>query len=556
MLIKYVHVIFPIIFVGFGVFNGLAQAQESLPVVQTLIQTPVPELVKVVAPSQPFGEKLDMEAAINEFYGARTDHPVLAHKFSPQQLKEITDVFAASDKQGLNPVTYHTEVLQKHLTDADITTSLEFDAVLLDAVARYAGDMTGMRVKPENLGLRAKDWRVRMEPLVAFQTLLASSDPAAWLESLTPSSKLYHQLQVELALLRPKIATGNGHDPMYPFPVLEGVLHRGDRHAAIVTLRERLGVEPEDAAKADLYDDPLARMVMEFQQHHGLKDDGIIGPQTVQFFNQTYLERYRQVVANLERLRWLDPAKPTKYIVINIPAATLWAINNDKVVAEMPVIVGRAKRPTAQFKTEVVGVRFNPTWTVPLVIKVEDFLPELRKDPEFLNKKGIVLLQKGDDGKTFEPIDPTSVDWTELQDADMEHFRMVQGAGRSNALGKIRILMPNQYGIYLHDTNTPEYFRDDKRTISSGCVRLSDPQTIARFVMEGTPGWSEEKMVKYLAADDKTVDQIAKPSFPVILLYQTAWLKKDGSLVLAYDLYEEDIKLYNELEAMQLLPPL
>lgn len=498
------------------------------------------------------GQKLYAPQAWAKIRTAEHPGPVLAEHYSAATLASMAVVLSESWQHGLNPDTYRADVISAALKQPDARDNLELDTLMLDSLARYVGDMTGMRVRATTIGLRSKDWRVSLAPDVAINALLASPDPIKYLNDLLPKSALYSLLQKELLDLRASIEKGDGDKAIYPIRPISRTVHPGDVNAAIGDLRERLGVRSPESNNNNEYDDRLAQVVMQFQRNHGLKDDGIIGPQTIRFFNQTHNERYRQVIANLERMRWLNPEKPKKYIVINIPAATLWAVEDDTVKSEMPVIVGRVKRPTAQFQAMVSGVRFNPTWTVPEVIKKEDFLPELQKDPTFLTSKGIDVWKK--DGDESVLVDPAYVDWASITEKDLAQFRMVQGSGKSNALGQIRVLMPNDYGIYLHDTNTPEYFRDDARTISSGCVRLSRPQEIARFVLDGVKDWSDEKMQKIIA-DEKTREIPANPPFPVILLYQTAWMKTDGTLVLAYDIYEEDLKLYDALVARKLVPP-
>lgn len=497
------------------------------------------------------GNKLFYPNALSELYKKSNEPLILAKTYTNAQRADMADMLAKSWEHGLNPETYRATFISESLKKQGAATAHDLDLLMLDSLARYIRDMTGMRIRAKDMDLRAADWRKPIEPDAALAALQAAPDPVAYLKSLAPQGHLYARLQAELAALKPVLESGRGGESIYPFAPIKKVIRPGDRNPSIADLRDRLGGKVPETGNADEYDDRLAQVVMDFQRNHGLKDDGVIGRQTIQFFNQTYFERFRQVVANLERMRWLDPVKPAKYIVVNIPAATLWAVENDKVVAEMPVIVGRKTRPTAQFKTNVIGVRFNPTWTVPETIKNEDFLPELLKNPDFLTDKGVEVWRgKGDDAVQ---IDPRDVDWTAVGEGDMASMRMVQPSGPHNSLGQIRIMMPNQYDIYLHDTNTPEYFRDDARSISSGCVRLSRPQEIAKFVLDGADGWSQEGL-KDVLTSEKTKEYRANHPFPVFFLYQSAWLKKDGSLVMAYDIYEDDIRLYDALAADDLVP--
>ncbi len=478
---------------------------------------------------------------------------VAAPIFTQIERQNILSLLDQAGRHGLRPDRYLTPELTKMIEQSVDDADPAVNAALLDAMVLYARDMSGMRVSARDVGLRAKDWRQTPDAALVKDEISRAPDRLAYLAGLAPATPLYQALQSELDQLVPRLKAGEGGKSIYKFKALKRSIRPGDTHATIPDLRTVLGAALAEGQNPLLYDDALVQIVMEFQRNHGLKDDGIIGPKTIQFFNQTYQQRYQQVIANLERLRWLDPVKPEKYIVVNIPAATLWGIEKGEVKLEMPVIVGRTKRPTAQFKTLVQGVRFNPTWTVPDVVKKEDFLPELRKDASFLATKGVSLWTKDPQTGEQVQIDPLFVDWEKVTEADLPRFRMVQPSGRDNALGVVRVIMPNPYDIYLHDTNTPQYFRHDNRDISSGCVRLSRPRDMARFVLSGETGWNDDRMFKVIEAE-KTRDVMLTNRFPVLMLYQTAWLKKGGQLVLAYDIYQEDIKLYQALARLNAVP--
>ena len=163
---------------------------------------------------------------------------------------------------------------------------------------------------------------------------------------------------------------------------VKGVLRPGARNKSVLTVRRRMGFEADSKMDAHYqYDDALAKSVMAFQKAHGLKPDGIVGRQTIKLMNITREDKINQLLANLERLRWVEQNKPHRYIMVNVPSAMLWAVEKGSVKIEMPVVIGRPTRPTNIFSTQVTGIRFNPTWTVPPTIKRDDYLPKLREDP-------------------------------------------------------------------------------------------------------------------------------------------------------------------------------
>ncbi len=247
--------------------------------------------------------------------------------------------------------------------------------------------------------------------------------------------------------------------------------------------------------------------------------------------------KINQLTVNMERLRQLPDEAPERFIVVNIPSATLWAIDGGKVQFEMPVIVGRKSRPTSDFITEISGVRFNPTWTIPPTIMRKDILPNLRNNPNYLAGKGIELY----DGYSTDALtlNPAFIDWNNITLSELYSFRMVQLAGKNNPLGDIRILMPNEHSIYLHDSNEKWLFSRGKRALSSGCIRMQDPEKVANFVLKKHAGWSDKSMRK-IFSNQKTKEVYISEKIPVYLLYHTVWIDGDGEIIYGDDVYLRD----------------
>ncbi|MBL8640439.1 MAG: L,D-transpeptidase family protein, partial [Alphaproteobacteria bacterium] len=243
----------------------------------------------------------------------------------------------------------------------------------------------------------------------------------------------------------------------------------------------------------------------------------------------------------------------TKYIEVNIPAMQLWAVENGRTQFKMPVVVGRPKRPTMSFVDEIVGIRFNPSWYVPDTIKKEDYLPMLRKNPQALAEKGIAFRVYSAEYNHMIDVSPEDIDWQNTSSGGLGAIQMVQGPGAANALGVIRVLMPNQYDIYLHDTNTPGLFQKDDRAQSSGCVRLAEPRRIANFILDDNAGWSEKQLDAQLKRG-KTNEIRAAQTVPVYLLYFTMWRDDAGKLIYGQDIYNLDKSLVNSLKQQNKLP--
>ena len=468
------------------------------------------------------------------FYTAHGGEPVWVEPNSRSQdrAESILEVLEDSWTQGLNPENYRVVRLRELLDDPLQMNGYELELLLSDAMVRYGRDLTGMRVDPRSIGQKSSYWRQPLRGQEILDYVSSQSRVDAALHQLEPQSAVYEALRDELV----RLLRQTDDEDFAPIK-MKGTLYPGEENKAVPDIRRRLGLSGSSAA----YDDRTARKVMEFQREHGLEPDGVLGPQTVNALNTSLQDKIDQVLVNLERLRWSPDEKPERYVLVNIPAARLWAVEDGRTKLEMPVIVGKEKRKTVSFKASITGIRFNPTWTVPTTIKREDMLPKLQEDPAYLSKRGIELRR----GK--ESIDPTSIDWSSVTSKDLNEMQMVQEPGRNNPLGRIRVIMPNPYDIYLHDTNDQTLFNRANRTLSSGCIRVSDPYALADFIMDKNNWWSHAERDAILASGHLT-ELNAKNPIPVYILYQTMWKDDRGRLVYGYDIYGEDRTLLRELK--------
>ena len=473
------------------------------------------------------------------FYQARAFKPAWVKSSFLNEAKAATllKFFEDSWQHGLNPNNYHVSVIRQLMDQAQGVDQFELELVLSDALVRYGRHMTGMRVNPRDIGQRSKYWRQPLLGIDVLEHVAGSTDTSRALKILAPQGNLYKRLQEELVNLYKTPPESNRQSRIY----LKGVIRPGQTHATVRVVRRRLGLSDADAVQgANYYDDRMAQAVMSFQRAHGLKPDAIIGSHTIKLINMTRDDRINQVLANLERLRWVEPQKPDRYVMVNVPSATLWAVDDGDVKLEMPVVVGRKKRPTNIFSTTITGIRFNPTWTVPPTIKKDDYLPELRKDPYYLSDRGIELYQGGS------TIDPGMIDWDSISWSEVNAMRMVQNPGSSNPLGRVRVIMNNPFNIYLHDTPTKSYFKRADRALSSGCIRMAEPEKFADFVLSPNANWSMDKMQSIFDRGKLTEIRAEQP-LPVYILYQTVWLGNGGQIVYGSDLYDHDYQLVQAL---------
>jgi len=453
-------------------------------------------------------------------------------QFQPRAQAAL-NILEESWTQGLNPEKYHVAQIRSMMADPASVQSVDLDMLLTDGIVRYSRDLTGMRAR-NKIADQASFWRQPMPADVILAQLASSADPIKTLHSMEPTGRLYTALRAELIALS-KQDLGQNNPIRISKPIKPG-----KEDNAIPAIRQRLNI-PYSGSTPAMYDDELAARVMTLQRQYGLEDNGIITPAVMSIINMSTHDKMMQIIANMERLRWLDQDRPDRYVLVNIPSASLWAVDKGQVALEMPVIVGKTARPTFSFKTEITGVRFNPNWTVPPTIKQTDFLPMLQEDPYVLSKRGIELHY---DGKT---IDPGKVDWTNVSARGLSNLKMIQDPGDDNPLGKVRVIMENPYNIYLHDTNHRDLFTQKDRTLSSGCIRVSQPEKLADFILSHNDKWSWNGMISMIDSG-KMRDVKVQENIPVYITYQTIWLDSEGRLVYGRDVYGQDKKLGQMLE--------
>jgi L,D-transpeptidase YcbB len=302
-------------------------------------------------------------------------------------------------------------------------------------------------------------------------------------------------------------------------------------------LRQRLMLSDDLAfAKASgPFDEVVAEAIKRFQVRHGLAAMGTVTPRTLAALNVSVQKRIRQLEASLERIQNMNFQFGQRYVVVNLPATFAEAVENDIVVRRYRVIVGKTEKPSPTLTAEITGVILNPTWTVPSSIAKTEISVHMRKDPSYLSRMHMEVLDGRDN-----PIDPGSVDWSGTR---TPNFTVRQQNGTWNALGAVKIDMPNPYSVYMHDTNQRNLFSDDYRFDSHGCSRVDNVRDLATWLLQ-------EEMAKWnRAAIDAAIatgqhQEIALPKkVPVAWIYLTAWMTKDQTIQFRNDIYDQDEQL-------------
>ncbi|MBV1702136.1 MAG: L,D-transpeptidase family protein [Hyphomicrobiales bacterium] len=316
-------------------------------------------------------------------------------------------------------------------------------------------------------------------------------------------------------------------------------LHRqlslGSRGEDVVALRRRLMVTGDldrVAGLSPVFDSFVNAGVRRFQARSGLATTGIVGHDTLATLNVPVELRIQQLTLNLVRLRAFAGNLGDRYVMANIPAAQIETVENGVVITHHKAGVGRANRPSPIMQVKATQINFNPFWTVPASIVRKDLIPMMQKESDYLSRNHIRIFDKAG-----QEVPSSQINWASY-DATKYRFRQDPGDG-VNALGVVRINIPNPYGVYMHDTDEKGVFGDDYRYVSSGCIRLQDVRDYVAWLLEKNPGWDRARIDDTINSGQHINVDITPP-VPVYWEYITAWGSPDGVVQFRQDIYKRD----------------
>jgi L,D-transpeptidase YcbB len=337
--------------------------------------------------------------------------------------------------------------------------------------------------------------------------------------------------RIKMTLLSYSAIQVRGGWPALP---AEAKLAPGASGPDVALLRRRLVISDDlapEQEQGDTYDAALADAVKRFQLRHGLEATGSVNAHTLKALNVPVATRIKQLEASLERLLGMDFVFAERYVVVNIPAAFVEAISHDKVERRYRVIVGKVDKPSPTLTASITAVNLNPTWTVPLSITKNEIIRHMRRDPTYLSRMHMRVL-----GARDEEISPESVDWSSDRSPN---FTIRQDSGGFNALGNVKIDMPNPYSVYMHDTTTRNLFADDYRFDSHGCTRVDNVRDLAAWILQDLPNWNRAAIDAGIAAGGLKIINLPH-KIPVAWVYLTGWVTRDGTVNFRDDVYKHD----------------
>ena len=291
---------------------------------------------------------------------------------------------------------------------------------------------------------------------------------------------------------------------------------------AIKKFLEITGDLPEHDT-SDVFDENLQNGIKNFEKRYGYTPDGRLSVSLLKEMNVPAIDRLKQILINMNRMRWLPPEPDGQLIVVNIPEFILHMYNGKTKEFDMAVVVGKEGHNTTVFSDKLTTIVFSPYWSVPKDIVKNEILPAMARNARYLQKNNMEIM--GQDGGI--PV-------------------IRQKPGEDNSLGKVKFLFPNSFNIYFHDTPAKSLFSKDVRAYSHGCIRLSEPEKLAEYLLKNDPEWTKEKISEAMNSEDEQYVAVKNP-VPVFITYYTTWVDENGTLNFRNDIYKHDADIASKI---------
>ena len=444
----------------------------------------------------------------------------------PDQVDLLRRTLAGAETEGFGHEAFTPTGLDALLQSKNAAARHQGEVLLVSAILRYAHAVHSGRLAPSAF---EDEWGLRpapFDPAPDFVAAVGADRLGAWLDGLPPPYSGYQSLKTALAAYR-QIAADGGWVAIPAGPDLK----LGMIDPRVADLRGRLAAEDPIYAglppvkSTRLFDAALEQAVIRAQKRYGEDPTGVVGKSTLAALNVPVEQRVAQILANMERWRWLPPTLPTDRIQVNIAAAVLTVFHADTPTLSMRAVTGRPDDQTPMLQSQVQSIVFNPPWNVPASIATKELWPKEKAHPGYLKHNDFIVIKTADGGE-----------------------RLQQKAGPKAALGRVKFDFPNRYGVYLHDTPSHGAFGRFARQVSHGCVRLEKPVVLADALMDGDPKWTSDEIQSTLDSGDTVRAALPQP-IDVLLFYWTAFVGPDGMTNFRADPYDWDADLMQRIDA-------
>ena len=354
--------------------------------------------------------------------------------------------------------------------------------------------------------------RKKIDVVAALDSLMKGSG-----EAYEPLNAYYKRLKAALIQYYQVEKLGGWR----PVKLEKKSMRQGDTATVITEIKKRLSYTGDFTLQdsSSLFTDSLTEAVKRFQYRYGLTTDGVIGESMVKELNKPVEQRIRQMLINLERMRWVPEDIRGDYLLVKIPEFKLHIFENAVPIRHMDVVVGSGQHNTVIFSGDLKYVVFSPYWNVPASIVKNEIMPGIQRNPGYIKAHNMEIT--GYAGNI--PV-------------------VRQKPGPNNSLGRVKFLFPNNYNIYMHDTPARSLFGETRRAFSHGCIRLAEPEWLARFLLRNDSTWTQDAIRKAMLANKERTVTLKQP-IPVFIGYFTAWVDSKGQLNFRNDVYGHDAKM-------------
>lgn len=467
-----------------------------------------------------------LQAQLKAFYTARDFKPVWSGSADAElRAAHVKETLEHADRQGLDSSIYMPGISQWNGPPEAGDEAAIYDIAMTTALLRYARDVRIGRVEPKSIYKDVELPQTEFDAAAALTDALKRHTIDKFLADLPPPHPAYRRLVEALARYRAIDALGG-----WPITKSEPKI-----------LVKRLAFEDAElTATAQPSESDLRTAVLRFQRRNGLNDDGKVGPEMLKSLNVSAAYRVKEIAANMERWRWVPRAFERRYVLVNVPDQSLIFVRNRSVVLRSRVVIGKKTSPTPLLRTEATAVVANPPWDIPDDIAAKQILPHLRKSPNYLLTRNMVLADA--------PEDPygTNINWRQVAANNIPH-QIQQNPGPDNVLGALMLDSPNDFDVYMHDTPNKSLFRMTSREMSNGCVRVDEIFPLASLALTNNAANGAEELMEAVSSGETQRVSLPTP-LPIYMLYWTAMAKADGTMEFRPDRYGRDRKLIERLD--------
>lgn len=484
----------------------------------------------IVNQDRVLGRELHCKNALSVFYLEDNFKQV----WTEDKARILLDFIKSTANHALNPKDYHIESIELGLNAKfqDRKSIFELEVLLSDAFLQVSSHLLSGKLDKETL---KTVWGIRTDeenPINLLQSITIDSNLFQSLQSLLPQEHIYWSMMSAFLSYRLIEYSDWPISPTGPTIKLE------DSDERIPGIAKKLYLLGDLCTKYPdnfyVYTEELQESIINFQERHGLDNDGNIGTKTIEALNVSIKDRIAQTKANMERWRWLPRKFSDYYVLVNIANYKLDVVEKGEVIQQHRVISGKIARETPVLSSKIKYLVFNPTWTIPPGILTKDVIPAVSKNNDYLAKKRITVMNS-----QGEALDASQVDWSK---PEVKGYTYRQASGLDNSLGVVKFMFDNPYSVYLHDTPNKELFNKFERALSSGCIRVEHPLDLAVTLLKDDKKYSKEKVLE-LVRTGKT-QTIFLGKYPDIhILYWTAWSSQDGQIHFRKDVYGRDARL-------------